>query len=474
MSYSQYVSPFSARYTSKEMSYLFSPQFKIVTFRRLWISLAKAEKKLGLSITNQQIAQMEAHVESIDFAAAEQYEKRFRHDVMAHIHAFGDQCPAAKPIIHLGATSSYVTDNADLIQLKEALKLLFAKLIQVIRLLSALAQKEAVSPCLSYTHFQSAQPTTVGKRACLWLQDFLLDAQEWERQLHSLPFLGAKGATGTQASYLSLFDGDEEKIFQLEKLIAKDFGFEKVLPIAGQTYTRKIDIQILNALESFAASAHKMATDIRLLAHENELLESFGEEQVGSSAMPYKRNPIYSERICGIARFLISLAQNPVYTTATQWLERSLDDSSNRRLSIPEAFLSADALLNLLFHLLSHLNVNREEAARHLHKQLPHLMMENILMQAVKKGGNRQSLHEKLRKLAISAKKQISPLEYLQKEIEKDKEFRLKKNELLTLFNPDSLVGAAPIQVEQFLKQEIKPFLDQFKKLKAAIPPVEI
>lgn len=462
----EYVSPFSARYISQEMSYLFSAQYKITTYRRLWIALAKAQKKLGLPISQAQIAQMEKHLHSIDFDKAEEFEKKFRHDIMAHIHTFGEQCPDAKPIIHLGATSSYVTDNADLIQLREALRLLQAKLIQVLRTLSLFAKKEAATPCLSYTHFQPAQPTTIGKRVSLWLQDFLFDSQDWERLIGRLPFLGAKGATGTQASYLSLFDNDFSKIDKLESLIAKEFEFEKVLPISGQTYTRKIDTQILNSIASFASSAHKMATDIRLLAHENELLEPFGKSQVGSSAMPYKRNPIYSERICGIARFVISLAQNPLYTTATQWLERSLDDSSNRRLSIPEAFLGADAILNLLSHLLP-LTVNRKQAYTHLQLHLPHLIQENLLMLAVKKGGDRQALHEKLRKLSHN-----QSLHSLKKEL--GKEFQLKPKELAHFFKVSSLIGRAPKQVVEFLQKEIYPFLAKQKKKRVKIPTVEI
>jgi adenylosuccinate lyase len=454
----EYTSPFSARYASPEMSRLFSAQFKISTFRKLWVSLAKAEKKLGLPITHVQVAQLEDNVHKIDFALAAAYEKKFRHDVVAHIHAFGDQCPDAKPIIHLGATSSYVTDNTDLIQLKEALHLLLNKLISVIRLLSLFAKTEAASPCLSYTHFQPAQPTTIGKRASLWLQDFLLDAHEIERQINALPFLGAKGATGTQASFLSLFDGDSTKVKELEKLIAHDFGFTKIIPIAAQTYTRKLDLQVLNLLESFAASAHKMATDIRLLAHEGELVEGRTETQVGSSAMPYKRNPIYSERICGLSRFVISLAQNPAYTAATQWLERSLDDSSNRRLCIPESFLGADAILNLLFSLFSNLTADRKLAYSHLEDQIPLLSMENILMQAVKQGADRQEVHERLRKLSGS------PIHTIAKELKLDpKEF-----------SPEKLVGRAPDQVREFLTNEVEPFLERHKSIAVSIPQVEV
>jgi len=456
--HSEYTSPFTARYASPEMSHLFSAQFKISTFRHLWTSLAKAEQKLGLPITHQQIAELEDHIHTIDFTAAYQYEKRFRHDIMAHIYAYGDQCPKAKSIIHLGATSSYITDNTDLIQLKQALQLLLHKLIHILRLLEAFAAKEAASPCLSYTHFQPAQPTTIGKRGCLWLQDFLLDAQEWERHIASLPFLGAKGATGTQASFLALFEGNAAKVQELETLIAHDFGFAKVLPIAGQTYTRKFDLNILNSLESFGASAHKMATDIRLLSHDGELTESSTETQVGSSAMPYKRNPIYSERICGLSRFVISLAQNPSYTVATQWLERSLDDSSNRRLCIPESFLGTDAILNLLAHLLSNLCVNRSLALSSLEAQIPHLAMENILMQAVKKGADRQIVHEKLRKLSGKPMAEIA------------KELGLDPQE----WNAYSLLGRAPDQVRDFLKNEVHPYLLRHKNIAISVPPIEI
>lgn len=463
-----YRSPFSERYASKEISYLFSPNFKITTFRRLWISLAKAQKKLGLSISSSQIKEMETSLNIIDFSLIEKYEKKFRHDVMAHIHAFGDLCPSAKPIIHLGATSCYATDNADLIQMKLALEHLIQKLLHILNLLSHFAEQEASTPCLSYTHYQRAQPTTFGKRACLWLQDFLLDALDWQRLLNTMPFLGAKGATGTQSSFLALFKGDCSKVDQLEALIAKDFGFTKTIPISGQTYTRKLDLNILNAFASFCASAHKMATDIRLLSHDQELLESFEKNQIGSSAMPYKKNPIYSERICGISRFVISLAQNSTYTTATQWLERSLDDSSNRRLCIPEAFLGVDSVLNLLSHLISNLTPMPSAALKHIEEELPFLVMENILMEAVKKGGDRQNLHEKLR--TFSEKKSI---DFLIKEIEKDPSFHLTKKEILPLLSISSLIGRAPEQAQAFLKNEIYPYLKLQKSKKIKIDPVE-
>ncbi len=456
----EYCSPFSARYSSPEMSHLFSAHFKISTFRRLWAALAKAQQKLGLSISHQQVAELEDNADKIDFAAVHVYEKKIRHDVMAHILAFGDQCPQAKPIIHLGATSSYVTDNADLIQLKQALQLLLNKLIHILRLLKTFAEKEAASPCLAYTHFQPAQPTTIGKRAALWLQDFFLDAQAIEQHITALPFLGAKGATGTQASFLALFDGNASKVKELESLIATSFGFTKVLPIAGQTYTRKIDVNIVNTLSSFAASAHKMATDIRLLAHEGEITEGLLEHQVGSSAMPYKRNPIYAERICGLARFVMSLAQNPTYTAATQWLERSLDDSSNRRLAIPEAFLGADAVCNLLAHLLTTLTVDRQLALQNLEKQIPHLAMETILMAAVKKGADRQAVHEILRKSSGQSLQEIA--------------HALKLNLHELKIAPSDLIGRAADQVREFMKGDIDPFLGRHKTAAPTIPSVEI
>lgn len=456
------------------MSYLFSSDYRTLLFRKLWIALAKGQQQLGLPITAAQISSMINNFEEIDHKKITSYEKKFRHDIMAHIHAFGDLAPSAKPIIHLGATSTYVTDNGDLIQMKEALSLLFAKLIHVLKILTKFAQKQAKAPCVSYTHFQSAQPTTIGKRACLWLQDFLLDAQEWKRQLEILPFLGAKGATGTQSSFLLLFEGDESKVKKLEFLIAKEFGFTKVLPISGQTYTRKLDLHLLNALGSFAASVHKMATDIRLLAHEKELVESFDKTQIGSSAMPYKQNPIYAERLCGIARFIMSLTQNPAYTLATQWLERSLDDSSNKRLSIPEAFLGVDALLNLLSHLLTTLTAKTQLSLKKVEDQNFHFMLENILMEASIKGGDRQGLHEKLKNLSIRANLKKDPLSFLIQSIEKDPDYQLTAAECKKLHSIKTLIGRAPKQVEEFLKNEIQPFLNKYKEKKTTVPQIVI
>lgn len=470
----EYISPFSARYSSPEMSHLFSERTKAILFRKLWISLAKAQKKLGLSISEKQIQEMEASVENIDFEKLQSYEKKFRHDVMAHIHAFGDVCGSAKPIIHLGATSCYATDNADLIQLKEALGLLFQKLLHVLDKLAHLAEKHMSHPCLSYTHFQPAQPTTIGKRICLWLQDFLLDAHEWLRLIQQVPFLGAKGATGTQASFLALFEGDHEKVEAMEREIAKDFGFANLLPISGQTYTRKLDISVLNALESFAASAHKAANDIRLLAHEGEFLEPFSQSQVGSSAMPYKRNPIYSERICGLARFAISLSQNPAYTAATQWLERSLDDSSNRRFAIPESFLTIDAILNLWLYILNKPEIQPETSLRHLEQNLPILCMETILMESVKRGASRQEIHEKLRKLTFESMKGEHPFARLIHSIEEDKSFFLSRKEIEKATDIKQLIGRAPEQVAAFLKKDVHPFLKMHPLANIAIAAVEI
>lgn len=474
MEETQYISPFSSRYASKEMSYLFSSQYRTLLFRKLWIALAKGQKKMGLSITDAQITSMEKNLKKIHFEKIASYEKKFRHDVMAHIHAFGDLAQIAKPILHLGATSTFVTDNSDLIQMKEALELLFTKLPHVMDLLSDFAKKNASDPCIGLTHFQPAQPVTTGKRACLWLQDFLLDAQDWKRQIEIFPFLGVKGATGTQSSFLQLFDENEKKVKDLEAFVAKEFGFKKTLSISGQTYTRKIDLQIANALGSFAASAHKMATDIRLLAHTGEISESFEKTQVGSSAMPYKKNPIYSERICGIARFVMSLTQNPSYTLATQWLERSLDDSSNKRISIPEMFLGVDAILNLLIHLLSTFSADKKQAQEKIDSLIPFLVQENILMACVNQGKDRQIFHEKLRKLSMEAKSNPNPSLFLVKALSDDKEFGLKESQIQELCSIKSLIGRAPSQVKEFLKQEVRPFLSKNKKKSTLNSPIKI
>lgn len=450
----QYQSPLSHRYASKEMNELFSPHYKYSTWRKLWVALAEVQKELGLPITNSQIAQLKSHVEDIDFAIADGYEKQVHHDVMAHILAYGDQCPEAKPIIHLGATSCYVTDNTDLIQMREGLGILLPKLKSVIKQLSQFALKHRSLACLGYTHFQPAQLTTVGKRACMWIQDFVIDCEEWQLRSKSIKFLGAKGTTGTQASFLALFDQDHNKVKQLDQKISQKMGFENTLLISGQTYTRKIDVQLLSALASFATSAHKFATDIRLLSHLREVTEPFEEHQVGSSAMPYKQNPVLSERICSLARFLISLNENPLYTAATQWLERSLDDSANRRISLPEAFLAADALLNLLIQVTSHLAVHPKMIEKHIKEEIPFLATENILMAAVKKGKDRQVIHERIRSLSIQVADAIKKggENDLLNTIAADPEFGLSKEDLLKLVDVTHFVGRAPEQVEEFLK----------------------
>ncbi len=448
-----YESPFSTRYASKEMSHLFSAEFKFQTWRKLWIALAKGEKSLGLPITDAQIHAMENS--KLNIEAAEKYEKTFRHDVMAHIHAFGDECPIAKEIIHLGATSCFVTDNTDLIQMREGLYILKSKLLQLIRQLADFALKQSNVACLGYTHFQTAQPTTVGKRACLWLQDFVLDFHDIETK--TIRFLGLKGATGTQASFLSLFNNNPEKVKQLDAFVAQELNFSHVFTISGQTYTRKQDVQILSLLNGLAVSSHKFATDLRLLAHLKELEEPFKSTQVGSSAMPHKRNPMQAERICGLSRFLISLCENPSYTAATQWLERTLDDSSNRRLVIPEAFLCADSILNLLLSITANIQVHPDTIARHLQEELPSISLENILMAATKKGKDRQAVHEHLRTHTPKPN---------------DPALGLSEQELHTLLQPNT--GRAKEQVDEFLKEEVFPLLEKYKTVKPSLHSVEL
>lgn len=379
------------------MGAIFSDQNKYATWRRLWIALAKAEKAIGLPITNKQIEALQKNIENIDFEQVAKYEKDLQHDVMAHLQAFGDTAPVAKGIIHLGATSAYLTDNTDLIQMRAALRLLQTKCSQLIELMKAKAAQYSAIPTLAYTHLQPAQPTTVGKRICMWLQDFVFDCQDLIEREENLYFLGVKGATGTQASFMHLLENESAKVEKLDRLIGEEMGFKNRFIISGQTYTRKQDMRVLSVLEGIAASAHKCATDLRLLAHFGEMSEGKGTHQVGSSAMPHKVNPIYSERVCGLARLLISLCQNPAYTLATQWLERSLDDSANRRIVIPEAFLAADAILDLLIRIFSTLQVHTEMIKDNLNKQLPLLALENILMSAVKKGKDRQEVHKRLR-----------------------------------------------------------------------------
>ncbi|MBX9922736.1 MAG: adenylosuccinate lyase [Rhabdochlamydiaceae bacterium] len=470
-------SPLASRYASPEMLALFSPHYKYTTWRKLWISLAKAQRDLGLPISVEQILEMEQKIEEFSWDRIASYEKKLCHDVMAHIHAFGDVAPLAKGIIHLGATSCYVTDNTDLIQMKEALTLLQAKLLGAISHFSSLAKQYADLPCLSYTHLQAAQPTTIGKRICLWIQDFLMDFETLVQTTHELRFLGLKGATGTQASFLALFDGNTSKVQELEEKIAKAMGFSRIIPISGQTYTRKQDVRIFQALSNIAISCHKFATDLRLLAHMKEMEESFHKDQVGSSAMPYKRNPTRSERLCGLSRYLLSLQDNPTYTAATQWLERSLDDSANRRVSIPEAFLCADAVLNLLYHLSSHLVIYPKMIEQRVLEELPFLATENIIMAASQKGKNRQELHEALRKkcqrLSDQWKLEGEKGDLFQ-EIAEDPLFALSKEELQRILNPSHFIGRAPEQVKEFLLKEIDPVLQKYAFLKTPTIRVEI
>ncbi len=463
-----YQSPLSNRYASEEMSYLFSPYFKILAWRKLWIALAKSQKALGLPITDKQITSLEAAAENIDLKKAEDYEKTFRHDVMAHIHAFGDLAPEARGIIHLGATSCFVTDNADVIQMREGIKILRKKTVQVIRQLSQFAEKYAHLSCLSYTHFQAAQPTTVGKRACLWLQDLLIDLSEMEHVLAHLRFLGVKGATGTQASFLTLFDGDGDKVKKLDERVADEMGFSRLFYISGQTYSRKQDIRVISMLTSFAASAHKFATDLRLLAHLKEIEEPFSKTQVGSSAMPYKRNPMRSERVCGLARFLLSLGENPLYTEATQWFERTLDDSANRRLYLPEAFLTADAILNLLCNITEGIIVHPKMVEKHLSEEIPFLATEHILMEAVKKGRDRQVVHERLRQHSLEASRRIKEeglTSDLLQEIAKDKEIGLTHAEIRELAHTKHFIGRSVEQTQEFLRDEVAPVLAQHQNI---------
>jgi adenylosuccinate lyase len=462
--YTQYDNPLLTRYASREMMELWSPQKKFSTWRRLWVALAEAEAELGLPVTTEQIAELRRHTDDIDFAAAEQYEKKFRHDVMAHVHAYGDVCPDARAIIHLGATSCYVTDNTDLLLFREGLEMVRGRVVAVIERLAAFAEKNRVLPCLGFTHFQPAQPTTVGKRACLWAYDFVLDLQEIEYRLSQLKkALGSKGTTGTQASFLELFGGDHAKARQLDELVCKKIGFDASLAVSGQTYTRKIDFQVLAVLSGVAQSAHKMATDIRLLAHRKEVEEPFEKEQIGSSAMAYKRNPMRSERICSLARFVMSLEQNAAQTVAVQWLERTLDDSANRRLSLPQSFLATDAVLILCQNVTSGLVVYPKVIAAHLDAELPFMATENILMAAVAAGGDRQELHELIRQHSHAAAKVVKEeggRNDLMKRLSGDPTFA--KVDLSSLMNPRQFVGRAPEQVDEFLAEVIAPIREKY------------
>jgi adenylosuccinate lyase len=463
LSRNSYESPFSSRYASREMLELFSPDTKFRTWRTLWIALAEAEKELGLDITQEQIDELKAHRDDINYELAKQIEKETRHDVMSHIRAYGTQCPAAKGIIHLGATSCYVCDNTDVIIYHKALLLIREKVLRAILKLSRFAEKYKDMPTLGYTHFQPAQLVTVGKRACLWIQDLLLDVEELDFVISHLRLLGNKGTTGTQASFLALFDGDHEKVKLLEKLIAEKVGFSNVIPVSGQTYSRKQDSRILNVLSSIAQSAYKFSNDMRLLAHLKELEEPFEKNQVGSSAMAYKRNPMRSERISALARYVIVDALNPAITASTQWLERTLDDSANRRISIPEAFLAVDSILNIYMNIADGIVVYPKVIEKHVMEELPFMATENILMEAVKRGGDRQELHERIRQHSMAAAGRVKneglPNDLIDR-IANDPAFRMSPEEIRNILRPENFIGRCPQQVDEFLAEYVYPLLE--------------
>lgn len=470
-----YDNPLIARYASAEMSGLWSPQRKFSTWRRLWVALAEAEAELGLPVTADQIAELRAGVDRIDFEAADRYERRLRHDVMAHVHAYGDLCPTARPIIHLGATSCYVTDNTDLLLLRDALIVLRRRLVAVLDRLAKSARQHRALACLAFTHMQPAQPTTLGKRACLWAYDLVLDLAEIEHRLAHLKALGSKGTTGTQASFLELFRGDHGKVRRLERLICEKIGLPESYPVTGQTYPRKIDSQVLAVLSGIAQSAHKMATDLRLLQHRKEVEEPFEKEQIGSSAMAYKRNPMRSERMCSLARFVVSLESSPAMTAATQWLERTLDDSANRRLVLPQAFLAIDAVLILYQNVADGLVVYPKVIARNLDAELPFMATENILMAAVAAGGDRQDLHERIRRhsqaAAAMVKQEGAPNDLLAR-LAADPAFA--KVDLGAALDPQKFIGRAPEQVDEFLAEVIDPIRAKYPSESAAGAEVRV
>ena len=464
----RYVSPLSERYASKEMQYIFCPDMKFCTWRKLWIALAETEKELGLPITEEQIEELKAHSTDINYEVAKAREKEVRHDVMSHVYAYGVQCPKAKGIIHLGATSCYVGDNTDIIVMAEALKLVKKKLVNVLYELSSFADKYKDLPTLAFTHFQPAQPTTVGKRATLWMQEFYLDLEDLDYVLSTMKLLGSKGTTGTQASFLELFDGNMEKVKALDPMIAKKMGFQSCYPVSGQTYSRKVDTRVLNVLAGIAASATKMSNDIRLLQHLKEVEEPFEKSQIGSSAMAYKRNPMRSERIASLSRYVIADALNPAITSATQWFERTLDDSANKRLSIPEGFLAVDGILDLCLNVVDGLVVYPKVIEKRLMSELPFMATENIMMDAVKKGGDRQELHERIRELSMEAGKRVK-VEGLDNNllelIAREPVFMTTPEELEKTMDPSRYIGCAPAQVEAFLKDVIAPVMEENKQL---------
>ncbi len=460
-----YESPFSARYASKEMQYLFSAQKKFSTWRRLWVALAKAEKELGLDITDEQINEMESHVDDINFDVAKAREKEVRHDVMSHIYAYGKQCPKAAPIIHLGATSCYVGDNTDVIIMRDAMHLILKKLVGVIANLSDFALQYKDMPCLGYTHLQPAQTTTVGKRATLWINELYCDVKELRFRLAELKLLGSKGTTGTQASFMELFGGDGEKVKKMEELICREFGFDAYVPVSGQTYSRKVDAGILSTLSQIAQSAYKFSNDMRLLQSFKEMEEPFEKNQVGSSAMPYKRNPMRCERISALARYIITDSLNPAFTAGTQWFERTLDDSANKRIAVAEAFLACDGMLDIMLNVTDGLVVYPKMIRARLMNELPFMASENIMMDAVKKGGNRQELHERIRVHSIAAGKNVKEEGGKNDLIERilaDPAFGLSAEEVEKSLTPEHYVGRAPQQVEEFIAEYIRPLLEEF------------
>ena len=468
MSTDRYVSPLSERYASREMQYIFSPDMKFRTWRKLWIALAETEKELGLPITQEQIDELKAHAEDINYEVAKEREKQVRHDVMSHVYAYGVQCPKAKGIIHLGATSCYVGDNTDIIVMTEALKLVRRKLVNVIAELAKFADAHKALPTLAFTHFQPAQPTTVGKRATLWMQEFLLDLEDLEFVLSTMKLLGSKGTTGTQASFLELFDGDQDTIDKIDPMIAEKMGFKECYPVSGQTYSRKVDTRVLNVLAGIAASAHKFSNDIRLPQHLKVVEEPFEKSQIGSSAMAYKRNPMRSERIASLSRFVMVDALNPAITSATQWFERTLDDSANKRLSVPEGFLAIDGILDLCLNVVDGLVVYPKVIEKRLRSELPFMATENIMMDAVKAGGDRQELHERIRELSMEAGRNVKVEgkdNNLLELIAADPAFNMSLEDLQKTMDPAKYTGRAAVQVDNFLNKVVNPVLEANKEL---------
>ena len=477
MTNDRYQSPLSERYASREMQYIFSPDKKFRTWRKLWIALAETEKELGLPITQEQIDELKEHMDDINYEVAKEREKLVRHDVMSHVYAYGQQCPKAKGIIHLGATSCYVGDNTDMILMSEALELVEKKLVNVIAALAEFAGEHKDLPTLAFTHFQPAQPTTVGKRATLWMQEFCMDLEDLKYVKKSLKLLGSKGTTGTQASFLELFEGDQEKIDRIDPMIAEKMGFEACYPVSGQTYSRKVDTRVLNVLAGIAASAHKMSNDIRLLQHLKEVEEPFEKHQIGSSAMAYKRNPMRSERIASLARYVMVDALNPAITSAAQWFERTLDDSANKRLSIPEGFLAVDGILDLCLNVTDGLKVYPKVIEKHMMSELPFMATENIMMDAVKLGGNRQELHEKIRELSMIAGANVKEKgldNNLLELIAADPAFPMSLEDLEKSMEPERYVGRSKEQVESFLKQVIEPILEKHKDLLGVTAEIQV